>query len=148
VLFRSRETLSNDDVRVYQVAATLVAGRTGEALASAYEFFASDGEKRAPILFAAIAGEYQLVWECARPGGELPARQRWRERELRGVARRIGRHAARRGFERALRACVASVSTRAGDPRGVVAALASAASPGRDGAPAETTGLSDGRRVR
>ncbi len=122
-----RETLTTDDVRVYQVAAALVAGRTGEALAAAYEFFAAEGERRAPLLFAAIAAEYQLVWECARPGGLLPPKWRWRERELRAAARRIGARQARLGFKRAVMACVASVSARAGDPRGVVAALAAAA---------------------
>ena len=146
-----RESLATDNVRIYQVAAMLVAGRSAEALAAAFEYISSTGKNSGPPLFAAIAAEYGLVWECAR-GAELPARQRWRERELRGVARRIGVRGARAGFERALRACEASVTARVGDPRGVVARLAAyGAAPsagGREDRPPRTTGPADGRRER
>jgi DNA polymerase III delta subunit len=146
-----RETLTTADVRIYQVASMLVAGRSAEALAAAFEYFASEGKNSGPPLFAAIAAEYGLVWECAR-GAELPPRQRWRERELRAVARRLGVRRARAGFERALRACEASVTARVGDPRGVVARLAARGVPapaaGRERRAPGTTGPADGRRER
>ncbi len=61
-----RETLTTADVRIYQVASMVVAGRSAEALAAAFEYFASEGKNSGPPLFAAIAAEYGLVWECAR----------------------------------------------------------------------------------
>ena len=88
--------------------------------------FAADARGAAVPLLAALAAEYALVWELARPGGTLPPRARWRERELRGVARRLGERRARLGFERAVRGFEAVVTGRADDPR-VVVELATAA---------------------
>lgn len=121
-----RETLATSDVRAYQFAGAAVAGRAAEALALAAEMFASDARGAAVPLLAALAAEYALVWELTRPGRVLPPRARWRERELRGVARRLGERRARLGFERAVRGFEAVVTGRADDPR-VVVELATAA---------------------
>jgi len=115
-----RETLVSEDVRAYHFASAAVAGRAAEALALAHEMFASDARGAAVPLLAALAAEYGLVWELARAGGSLPARARWRERELRGAARRLGERRARLGFERAVRGFEAVVTGRADDPRVVV----------------------------
>jgi DNA polymerase III delta subunit len=115
-----RETLVSEDVRAYHFASAAVAGRAAEALALAHEMFASDARGAAVPLLAALAAEYGLVWELARPGGSLPARARWRERDLRGAARRLGERRARLGFERAVRGFEAVVTGRADDPRVVV----------------------------
>jgi DNA polymerase III delta subunit len=115
-----RETLVSADVRAYHFASAAVAGRAAEALALASEMFASDARGAAVPLLAALAAEYGLVWELARPGGALPARARWRERELRGMAQRLGERRARLGFERAVRGFEAVVTGRADDPRVVV----------------------------
>jgi len=120
------EALGNDDVRAYQYAAAAVAGRAADALALAHEMFATDPRGAAVPLLAALAAEYGLVWEVARPGGELPIRARWRERELRMSARALGERRARVGFERAVRGFEAVVTGRADDPR-VVVDLATAA---------------------
>ena len=126
------EVLTTDDVRAYQYASVAVAGRAAEALALAQEMFASDPRGAAVPLLAALAAEYGLVWEVARPGGSLPSRARWRERELRSIARLLGERRARAGFERAVRGFEAVVTGRADDPRIVVeAATAAAANPGR-----------------
>ncbi len=115
-----RETLVSEDVRAYQYASAAVAGRAAEALGLAHELFASDPRGAAVPLLAALAAEYMLVWEVARPGGTLPARARWRERELQTVARKLGERRARVGFERAVRGFEAVVTGRADDPRVVV----------------------------
>lgn len=115
-----RETLVTEDARAYQYASAAVAGRAAEALGLADELFASDPRGAAVPLLAALAAEYVLVWEAARPGGSLPSRARWRERELRTVARKIGERRARIGFERAVRGFEAVVTGRADDPRVVV----------------------------
>ncbi|MDQ2908858.1 MAG: hypothetical protein M3R44_05830 [Candidatus Eremiobacteraeota bacterium] len=115
-----REALAGDDVRAYQYASAAVAGRTAEALGLAHEMFASDPRGAAVPLLAALAAEYGLVWELARSGGELPARARWRERELRIPARALGEGRARLGFERAVRGFEAVVTGRADDPRTAV----------------------------
>ena len=115
-----RETLVSEDVRAYQYASAAVAGRGAEALALAHELFASDPRGAAVPLLAALAQEYGLVWEVARPGGALPARARWREAPLRAAARRLGERRARLGFERAIRGFEAVVTGRADDPRTVV----------------------------
>jgi len=114
------EALANEDVRAYQFAAAAVAGRAADALALAHEMFATDPRGAAVPLLAALAAEYGLVWEVARPGGELPMRARWRERELRMSARALGERRARAGFERAVRGFEAVVTGRADDPRVVV----------------------------
>jgi DNA polymerase III delta subunit len=115
-----RETLVTSDVRAYRYAAAAVSGRVAEALALAHELFSTDPRGAAIPLLAALAAEYGLVWETARPGGELPARARWRERELRPVAQRLGERRARLGFERAVRGFEAIVTGRADDPLTVV----------------------------
>jgi DNA polymerase III delta subunit len=115
-----RESLTTDDVRAYQFASAVVGGRAGDALTLAAELFGSDPRGAAIPLLAALAAEYGLVWELARPGGSLPAKARWRERELRTAARRLGERRARVGFERAVRGFEAIVTGRADDPRLVV----------------------------
>lgn len=115
-----RETLVTEDVRAYKYASAAVAGRAAEALGLAHELFSSDPRGAAVPLLAALAAEYMLVWEAARPGGSLPARARWRAAELRTVANKIGERRARIGFERAVRGFEAVVTGRADDPRVVV----------------------------
>jgi len=114
------ETLVTADVRAYRYASAAVAGHAAEALGLAHELFATDPRGAAVPLLAALAAEYLLVWEVARPGGSLPARARWRERELRTVAKTVGERRARVGFERAVRGFEAVVTGRADDPRVVV----------------------------
>ncbi len=121
-----RESLVTDDVKAYRFASAAVAGRAADALAIAHELFASDPRGAGVPLLAALAAEYGLVWEAARPGGEIPGRMRWRERELRAAARRLGERRARAGFERAVRGFEAIVTGRADDPR-VIVEIATAA---------------------
>jgi len=121
-----RETLVTEDVRAYHYASAAVAGRVREALGLAHEMFASDARGAAVPLLAALAAEYILVWDLARPGGFVPPKARWRERELRSVAQRLGERRARLGFERAVRGFEAVVTGRADDPR-IVVELATAA---------------------
>jgi DNA polymerase III delta subunit len=125
------EILVTEDVRAYQFASAAVAGRAADALALAHELFSSDPRGAAVPLLAALAAEYGLVWEVARVGGVLPGRAKWRERELRTVARAIGERRARAGFERAVRGFEAVVTGRADDPRIIVesATAAGAATP-------------------
>ncbi len=115
-----RETLVSEDVRAYQYASAAVAGRARDALALAHELFAADPRGAAVPLLSALAAEYGLVWEVARPGGSLPSKARWRERELRTVARMLGERRAKLGFDRAVRGFEAVVTGRADDPRVVV----------------------------
>lgn len=115
-----RETLVGEDVRAYHYASAAAAGRTAEALRLAGEMFAGDPRGAAVPLLAALAQEYALVWELARPGGSLPPAARWRERDLRLTARAVGERRARAGFERAVRGFEAVVTGRADDPRIVV----------------------------
>jgi hypothetical protein len=122
-----RETLVAEDVRAYHYATAAVRGRAAVALALAHEMFASDPRGAAVPLLAALAQEYGLVWEAARPGGVLPARARWRETELRAMARSLGERRARLGFERAVRGFEAVVTGRADDGRTVVDVATSAA---------------------
>ncbi len=121
-----RETLVTEDVRAYHYASAAVAGRAREALALAHEMFASDPRGAAIPLLSALAQEYGFVWELARPGGSLPAKARWRERELRTIARALGERRAKLGFERAVRGFEAVVTGRADDPR-IIVDLATAA---------------------
>ncbi len=121
-----RETLVTEDVRAYHYATAAVAGRAREALTLAHEMFASDPRGAAIPLLSALAQEYGFVWELARPGGSLPAKARWRERELRVVARALGERRAKLGFERAVRGFEAVVTGRADDPR-IIVDLATAA---------------------
>lgn len=112
-----RETLVTSDVKAYRFASAAVAGRTAEALALAAELFSADARSAAVPLLAALAAEYGIVWEMARPGGEIPSKARWRERELRAVAQRLGARRARIGLEGAVRGFEAVVTGRADDPR-------------------------------
>jgi DNA polymerase III delta subunit len=121
-----RESLVTEDVRAWQFAGAAAAGRASEALGLANEMFAGDPRGAAVPLLAALAQEYALIWELARPDGELPARARWRERDLRAVARRLGERRAKLGFERAVRGFEAVVTGRADDPR-IVLEIATAA---------------------
>ena len=123
-----RESLVSEDVRAYQFASAAVAGRAAEALGLAREMFAGDPRSAAVPMLAALAQEYGLVWEMARPGGVLPSRARWRERDLRAVAKRIGERRARLGFERAVRGFEALVTGRADDPRVIIELATAAAS--------------------
>jgi len=116
----AEETLASDDVRAYQFASAAVAGRSAEALALAHEMFATDPRGAAIPLLSALAQEYSLVWEIARPGGSLPAKARWRERDLRAAARTLGERRAKLGFERAVRGFEAVVTGRADNPQIVV----------------------------
>ncbi len=111
-----REAISIEDPKAYRYASALAEGRVDEALAIAHESFANDS--RAGIaLLSALATECMSLWELARPGGELPARARWRERALRPVAQRVGERRARVAYERAVRGIEAIVTGRAGsDP--------------------------------
>jgi hypothetical protein len=61
-----------------------------------------------------------LVWEAARPGGDVPAKARWRAGEIKANARALGERKARLGFERAVRGFEAVVTGRADDPRIIV----------------------------
>jgi DNA polymerase III delta subunit len=123
------ESLAAQDAKAYQFAGALLEGRQKEALAIAYELLDADPRGAAIPLISALANEYNLVWELARAGGELPSRYRWRERALRPVAKRMGERRARMGFERAVRCFEAIVTGRADDPRAVVVLLTAAGTP-------------------
>ncbi|MBV9102575.1 MAG: hypothetical protein JO060_03235 [Candidatus Eremiobacteraeota bacterium] len=128
-----RESIVAEDVRGYQAAGALVEGDVSRALALTHEMIASSGERGAAVpLLAAIASEYRLVWELARQGGELPARFRWRERALRPIARRLGQHGARLGYERAVRGFESIVTGKGEDLRTIVAVLATQAAKSRE----------------
>lgn len=119
-----RESLSVEDPKAWQYAAAVVEGRNDEALAIAFELFANDPRGAAVPLASALAGEFALLWELARPGGgELPARHRWRERALRPIARRVGERRARYGYEAAVRGFEAVVTGRIDDPRSMIELL-------------------------
>jgi DNA polymerase III delta subunit len=115
-------TLGEADPKAYKYASALVEGRTAEALGIAAELFANDARAAIPLV-SALATEYGLLWELARPGGEIPARLRWRERALQPIAQRVGARRARVCFERAVRAFEAIVTGRAEDQRTVVDTL-------------------------
>lgn len=110
-----REALSIEDPKAYKYASALAEGRVDEALAIAHEFFADEPRSAAVPLLSALATECLCIWELARPGGELPARFRWREWALRPIARRAGERRARVAYERALRGIEAVVTGRAGN---------------------------------
>jgi DNA polymerase III delta subunit len=119
-----RESLSVEDPKAWQYAAAVVEGRPGEALAIAFELFANDPRGAGVPLASALAGEFALLWELARPGGgELPARHRWRERVLRPIARRVGERRAKYGYEAAVRGFEAVVTGRIDDPRAMIELL-------------------------
>ncbi|MDB5028882.1 MAG: hypothetical protein JWO66_2571 [Candidatus Eremiobacteraeota bacterium] len=119
-----RESLSVEDPKAWQYAAAVVEGRAEEALAIAFELFANDARGAAVPLASALAGEFALLWELARPGGgALPPRHRWRERVLRPIARRVGERRARYGYEAAVRGFEAVVTGRIDDPRAMIELL-------------------------
>jgi DNA polymerase III delta subunit len=119
-----RESLSVEDPKAWHYAAAVVEGRSAEALAIAFDVFANDPRGAAVPLASALAGEFALLWELARPnGGELPPRHRWRERALRPIARRVGERRARYGFEAAVRGFEAVVTGRIDDPRAMIELL-------------------------
>jgi DNA polymerase III delta subunit len=119
-----RESLSVEDPKAWQYAAAVVEGRPDQALAIAFELFANDPRGAAVPLASALAGEFALLWELARPGGgALPPRHRWRERTLRPIARRIGERRARYGYESAVRGFEAVVTGRIDDPRSMIELL-------------------------
>jgi DNA polymerase III delta subunit len=111
------ESLAIEDPKAYRFASALVEGNVGEALGIAHEFFANDPRGAAIPLLSALATECGLLWELARPGGELPARAKWRERILRPIAGRVGERRARVAYERAVLGVEAIVTGAAGsDP--------------------------------
>jgi DNA polymerase III delta subunit len=111
------ESLAIEDPKAYRYASALVEGHLGEALGIAHEFFANDPRGAAIPLLSALAAECGLLWELARPGGELPARAKWRERILRPIAGRVGERRARIAYERAVLGVEAIVTGAAGsDP--------------------------------
>ncbi|MBV8491232.1 MAG: hypothetical protein JO199_11950 [Candidatus Eremiobacteraeota bacterium] len=110
-----REALSIEDPKAYKYAGALVEGKIAEALAIAHECFANDPRGAAIPLLSALATECNFLWELARPGGELPARAKWRERALRPLAHRVGARRARVAYERAVRGVEAVVTGQAGN---------------------------------
>jgi DNA polymerase III delta subunit len=111
------ESLAIEDPKAYLYASALVEGKIAQAMGIAHEFFANDPRGAAIPLLSALATECSLIWELARPGGELPARARWRERVLRPIAARIGERRARVAYERAVRGVESIVTGSAGsDP--------------------------------
>jgi DNA polymerase III delta subunit len=119
-----RESLSVEDPKAWQYASAVVEGRPSDALAIAFDLFANDPRGAAVPLASALAGEFALLWELARPGGgALPARHRWRERILRPIARRVGERRARYGYEAAVRGFEAVVTGRIDDPRAMIELL-------------------------
>ncbi|HEY9179791.1 MAG TPA: hypothetical protein VIO32_03665 [Candidatus Baltobacteraceae bacterium] len=110
-----QESLSVEDPKAYQYAGALVEGRVDAALGIARELFSSDRNAAVPLIYA-LATECQMLWELARPGGEIPARVRWRERALRPIASRVGEARARRAYERAIAAFDSIVTGKIEDP--------------------------------
>ncbi len=111
------ESLSIDDPKAYLYASALVDGKTAQAMGIAHELFTNDPRGAAIPLLSALATECSFIWELARPGGDLPARARWRERVLRPIAMRIGERRARAAYERAVRGVESIVTGSAGsDP--------------------------------
>ena len=109
------ESLSIEDPKAYRYASALVEGNVREALGIAHEFFSNDPRGAAIPLLSALATECGLLWELARPGGELPARAKWRERVLRPIASRVGERRARVAYERAVRGVESIVTGTAGN---------------------------------
>jgi DNA polymerase III delta subunit len=118
-----RESLSVEDAKAWHYAQAIVEGRPDEALAIAFDLFAQDS-RAAVSLASALAQDFALLWELARPnGGPLPARHRWREGRLRPIARRVGERRARLGYEAAVRGFEAVVTGRIDDPRTMIELL-------------------------
>lgn len=120
----ARESLTIDDPKAWEYAAKLLDGRADEALAIAFDLFASEPRNAAVPLVAALATDLGLVWELARPNpAPLAPRHRWREGRLRQLARRIGERRARYGFEAAVRGFEAVVTGRIDEPRAMIELL-------------------------
>jgi len=117
------DSLSVEDPKAYKYASALVEGRMSEALEIAADLFTSDPRGAGVPLISALATEFGLIWELARPGGQLPARAKWRERSLRPAAARIGERRARAAYERAVRGFEAIVTGKIEDPRLLVEML-------------------------
>jgi DNA polymerase III delta subunit len=109
------ESLNVADPKAWRYASALVEGRSAQALAIAHELFVQSPRDAAIPLLSALATEYALIWDLARPNGRIPERLKWRERILRPIARRIGEARAKRGYERAVRGIEAIVTGRAGN---------------------------------
>lgn len=109
------ESLSVEDPKAYRYAGALLEGRAAEALGVARELFANDRGAAIPLIYA-LAQDCNLLWELARNGGEIPARQRWRERALRPIAARIGEKRARGAYERAIAAFDSVVTGKVDEP--------------------------------
>ncbi len=110
-----QESLSIEDPKAYKYASCIVEGRVADGLAIAHELFANEPRAAAMPLLMALATEFGFIWELSRPGGELPARAKWRERVLRPLATRIGQARAQRAYERAVGGCEAIVTGQAGN---------------------------------
>ncbi|HTW85640.1 MAG TPA: hypothetical protein VMD91_16340 [Candidatus Sulfotelmatobacter sp.] len=117
-----RESVTVEDAKAWHYAQALLDGRPADALAIAFELFGNDARGAAVPLASALANDFALLWELAR-GGELPARHRWRERQLRPIARRIGERRARYGYEAAVRGFEGVVTGRIDDPRTMIELL-------------------------
>jgi DNA polymerase III delta subunit len=119
------ESVAVEDPKAWQYAAALIDGRADEALAIAFELFATDPRGAAVPLASAIATDLGLIWELARPGGgaAVEPRHRWRVGKLQFAARRIGAARARYGFEAAVRGFEAVVTGRIDDPRAMIELL-------------------------
>jgi DNA polymerase III delta subunit len=118
-----RESLIADEAKSWHYAQALVEGRPAEALAIAFEVMAHD--PRGPVsLASALASDFALLWELARPGGgPLTGRNKWREGRLRPIARRIGERRARISYEAAVKGFEAIVTGRIGDPHMMIEML-------------------------
>jgi DNA polymerase III delta subunit len=112
-----QDSLSVEDPKAYKFASALAEGRMAEALEIASDLFANDSRGAGVPLVSALATEFGLIWELARPGGQLPARAKWRERVLRPIAAQIGERAARAAYERAVRGFEAIVTGKIDEPR-------------------------------
>jgi DNA polymerase III delta subunit len=118
-----RESLIADEAKAWHYAQALVEGRPAEALAIAFEVIANDRSGAVP-LSSALASDFAMLWELARPGGgPLTGRGKWREGRLRPIARRIGERRARLGYEAAVRGFEAVVTGRFDDPRTMIEML-------------------------
>jgi DNA polymerase-3 subunit delta len=112
-----RESLHVADPKAYRYASALAEGKTGQAFAIVQEMFFLEPRGAAMPLLSALAAEYALLWDLARPGGQIAPRLQWRERILRPIARRIGEERARMAYGRAVQGMQAIVTGRIGsDP--------------------------------
>jgi DNA polymerase III delta subunit len=119
-----RESLAIEDPKAWHYANALVEGRAAEALEIAFDLFANDPRGAAVPLVSALATDLGLIWELTRPGGgDLPPRHKWRERNLRPLAKRIGERRARYGYAAAVRGFEAVVTGGIDDPRAMIEVL-------------------------